>query len=109
MTKLTVLLLAVSLGLATADPSDKPSQPAAPAKVRNPGDAPAIPLADAVAQATAYARKQKIDLSKDYLQSASFDSVQRRWAVVWQRPNAKGGHAEIRVSESGTFDVGYGE
>jgi hypothetical protein len=117
MRKLWVPLIVLPLGLATAGPADKPAQPAASTKVRTPGDAPAIQLADAVAQATAYARKH--DLMSGYLRSASFDPVKRRWSVVWQsaiasEPDRPGGTKEIQIYESGTIDVvlrtpGYGE
>jgi hypothetical protein len=108
MRKLSLLLLAASLEIAGADPSPSKSAPSA-SKLRSIGDAPAIELADAITAARDYVRAQKIDVSKDYLQSASFDMVKREWSVVWQRPNTKGGSTEIHVQESGKFEVDYGE
>lgn len=104
------VLLALAGGLAAADPASvKPlASPPAP-KARGAGDAPAIELVDAVAKARVYAGSHHIDLSKQYLQSASFDFVKRLWKVVWQMPNAKGGCTEFTVPESGAIVVQYGE
>jgi hypothetical protein len=82
---------------------------AQPKKSRGTGDAPAIELADAVAQARGYATQHKIDLRSQYLQSAIFNARTREWNVGWQMPNAKGGYTEIHVPESGPITVSYGE
>lgn len=104
------VLLTLICAISAADPI--PAKAPAPPPIRQTrgaGDAPAIELADAVAKSRHYARSHGIDLSKQYLQSASFDSVKRRWSVVWQMPNAKGGRTEFTVPESGTIGVLYGE
>jgi hypothetical protein len=76
---------------------------------RVPGDAPAVVLADAVAQARAYAASNHIDVSKQYLQSAVFEPFKREWTVTWQLANARGGTTYFRIPEDGSITVGYGE
>ena len=92
------------LGAATCVAAAAPT-----AKARPPGAAPAIELADAIAAARTYAQAHHLDLSKQYLKSASFDPTGRRWDVEWQRPNAKGGNIEFHVLEAGPITVTYGE
>jgi hypothetical protein len=89
--------------------SDPATHPSSTNKVRAPGDAPAIELADAVTMARRYASENHIDLTKHYLQSASFDSSSRCWRVVWQVPSAKGGRTEFTIPEVGKMGVAYGE
>lgn len=76
---------------------------------RGPGEAPAIELFDAVSKAKAFAKSKPIDLSRQYLQSASFDTVKLEWTVVWQVPNAKGGRTDIIVPELGPVTARFGE
>lgn len=104
------VLLALTGGHVAADQTPvKPPAPRSAFKARGAGDAPATELVDAVAKARAYAGSHHIDLSKQYLQSASFDFIRRLWKVVWQMPNAKGGITEFTVPESGAIVVQYGE
>ena len=79
------------------------------AKPRTAGDAPAIELTDEVAQAKAHVQKNKVDVSRAYLQRASFDTVKREWAITWATANAKGGQTFIAVPEAGAITVKYGE
>jgi hypothetical protein len=113
MLRLSIILpvfLALTGGLAAAVPAPVKPLASPPAlKARGAGDAPAIELAEAVANSRAYAGSHHIDLGKQYLQSASFDFVKRLWKVVWQMPNAKGGYTEFTVPESGAIGVQYGE
>ena len=78
-------------------------------KKRSAGEAPAIELVDAIGRARAYATTAHIDVAKQYLQSASFDPVDRRWDIVWQLANAKGGRTEIHISETGSGSASFGE
>lgn len=118
MRTVTLFLVAAFASPAQAQPAAAPQptpaartprKPVAAPKVRGAGDAPAITLFDAISRAKAYARKNHISFARQYLQSASFDVVERKWDLVWQTPNAKGGRTEIAVIEDGTFTVDYGE
>lgn len=78
------------------------------------GDAPALSLEQAVAKARSFAATRKLDLSRQYLQSAVFDfttSTQsgRCWQLTWQTPNAKGGTTFFGVCEDGRLIQTFGE
>ena len=111
MPRLSAILVTLAFGVASAQPHRPAVKPPAPAaaKVRGPGEAPMIALADAIVKARAHARGIRLDLTKQYLQRASFNPVTRTWSVAWQLAMAKGGMTEIRIAEAGTIDVVYGE
>lgn len=80
------------------------------------GDAPQLTLEQAVAKAKAHAKDKKIDLSRQYLESAEFDrlgadpkTTGRCWKLRWQVPRAKGGTTFINVCEDGRVEVQFGE
>lgn len=97
-----LIVLALLPAIAAAQPSSKP-------KAGPVGSAPQFELTAAVAKARTYASANTLDLTKQYLQSASFDPVAREWEVVWQKPNAKGGSTAFHVKETGTISVTNGE
>jgi len=78
-------------------------------EVRQPGDAPAMEMAEALSRARAYALDHNVRFDSQYLQGAVFDPVERRWVFDWQVPNAKGGLTIITVHESGVITIEYGE
>ncbi len=79
------------------------SRPRRHHQVREPGDAPSIEMAEALADAIAYAALHAISLEHQYLQGAVFDTGTRLWVFDWQVP--KGGMTIITVHESGFITV----
>ena len=80
------------------------------------GDAPQLTLEQAVAKAKDHAKEKKVELSRQYLQSAEFNPMNaapkttgRCWMLRWQVPRAKGGTTFINVCEDGRIDVEFGE
>ncbi|MDP1916059.1 MAG: hypothetical protein Q8L14_07430 [Myxococcales bacterium] len=80
------------------------------------GDAPLLTLEQAVAKAKDHAKEKKVELSRQYLQSAEFNPMSaapkttgRCWMLRWQVPRAKGGTTFINVCEDGRVDVEFGE
>ncbi len=75
-----------------------------------------LTLEQAVAKAKEHAKEKKVDLSRQYLQSAEFNPMSaapkttgRCWMLRWQVPRAKGGTTFINVCEDGRVDVEFGE
>jgi len=94
----------------TVKPKPAVTKPTAPAaQPRQAGEAPAIELAVAVANATAFLQAKKISTSRQYLESAVFDKIARRWTITWQVANAKGGTTWVLVPEIGDISVSFGE
>jgi hypothetical protein len=80
------------------------------------GDAPKLSLEQAIAKAKEHAKDKKVDLSRQYLQSAEFNPTSaapkttgRCWLLRWQVPRAKGGTTFINVCEDGRLELQFGE
>ena len=80
------------------------------------GDAPQLTLEQAIAKAKEHAKTKKVDLSRQYLQSAEFDPMSaapkttgRCWKLRWQVPRAKGGTTFMELCEDGRVEVEFGE
>jgi hypothetical protein len=86
-----------------------PASPPAKHGVRGAAEAPAVELVRALAAARDHAGRKHVALGGQYLQSAVFDFVGRKWTFEWHTPRVKGGVTFITVGESGEIDVSYSE
>jgi hypothetical protein len=107
--KIARWFLCFSMTLGTMASAEAAPKAVTKAEKRAAGEAPAISLTDAIVRAVSYAKTNKLDQSRQYIQSAMFNVVTRAWTVTWQVPNAKGGTTWIVIPEAGDITVSYGE
>ena len=86
-----------------------------PATLRN-GVRPALSMNEAIHAAEAYLSAQNVDPTKNdqYLRAAIFHPStqgqdERRWEIIWQIANTKGGTTWVDIYEDGRQRMRFGE